>query len=223
MLRIPTARHIDHGTTRWYGWFRSMLPEANADIFCTKSWGVAEGRNHMVRDFLASDCEWLWMVDSDTVPPFSLHILEGCAKYPILAGPYRGFVDGQIIWHVYQYRRWDAPNRKHIWGAINERSWPKGRYFSVDGVGAGCLLIRRDLLEAQTDPWFELDRYPDGTVGTEDLRWCREIRFVNHGAEPPWVPVVDMHYVCRHYRDADLEALQRHMDDLCQKQKSPKR
>lgn len=206
MIRIPTNGPIDHGTARWFAWVARALPEADIDITHTKSWGVAEGRNLMVRSFLQSDCTHLWMVDSDTVPPFSLHFLEGADAYPILAGPYRGFTGGRIIWHVYKYIRFDRKSRKHIWGAVSERSWPTERYFRVDAAGTGCMLIQRQVFESDP-PLFQIDRYPDGTIGSEDMRWCREIRSVNPEADPPWVPVIDTHFHCRHYRDADLDTL----------------
>ena len=187
MVRVPTTARVAGAMTQWLIWLARVKPEWNVDLTYTASFGIAAGRNMMTRELMESDCTHLWMLDSDTVPPYSLHLTDNAKQFSILCGPYVGCMDGNTFWNVYK-----NINRKYI--PIPRRKWPKERVFRADAAGSGCMLIRREVFDRlSNDPW-EYEDSGNGQLGTEDLYFCNKVGGV----------YIDSHYSCRHYRETDL-------------------
>lgn len=156
-------------------------------------------RNAIVEDFLQSDCDILWMLDSDVVPP--THILDLVAhhqdKWQIAGAPYPiystvpGNSNMSILYTVYK--------------GIDDKSTQRGIYMAeapqsgtefVDGLATGCLFIKREVFAKLEQPYFEFKFNPKTRVITEgeDLGFalkCHDLGikfFVDYGM------------TCKHYK-----------------------
>jgi hypothetical protein len=187
---------IDRSLTDWLVWIGRQLPDADIATHYTSCFGIAEGRNDIVRDFLKYDCTHLWMIDADTVPPYSLGLLDH--DLPVVCGPYQGWRGNMFVWHVYAFVETDRSGvRRYI--DIPHQKWPKERVFKADAAGTGCMLIRRDVLEQARDRPFFHTLNPDGTHGTEEFAFCQAVGGV-------WV---DQRFHCEHYRDLPISQVAR--------------
>lgn len=152
---------------------------------------IADSRNDVVRKFLETEYEWLWMLDPDVqFPPDTLRKMLAAADpkdAPIIASPYwNQYEDGQ------RYVVWIVRTEK---GMQPVARLPEGEVLvQVDGCGMGCTLIHRGVLEAlqeahRDDPWtwFGHDIVYHGDVphrAGEDVTFClraKELGFTTYG------------------------------------------
>lgn len=139
----------------------------------------------------------LLTIDSDTVPPLDVverlinldtTVATGC--YPIM------YHDGP---------RWALSNR-----TANE---DRGRHkllnefpvadqpFEVEGCGAGCLLLRRDIFDKVDWPWFRWVEHEDGLLIGEDFYFCDKVRAAG-------LPIIaDPGVICQHHKTVELTSL----------------
>jgi hypothetical protein len=148
-------------------------------------------RNTACMRFLESGCEWLFFLDSDVIPPrdavlrllkHNLHIVSGmyCRRSPPVALPVM------------------------LRGGNWLTQFPMGTLQEVELVGAGCLLIHREVIEKlpPIDPqrgkhWFDWrvdmpQGVADGTHLSEDFSFNLHAR--RHG----YKIYVDTSIHCRH-------------------------
>lgn len=154
--------------------------------------GVAAGRNEICAAFLASDAEWLFMVDTDM--GFAMdtvdRLVESAARNearvlgalcfaqkqdPDLApAPFYG-ARLRIQPTLYAYTEVDATGEK---GFRSMTRYRRDGYQEVGATGAACLLIHRDALTAVgRDPFTPMTVTSAGGKGTnrtfsEDLSFC---------------------------------------------------
>lgn len=155
-------------------------------------------RNGLVEDFLESDADILWFIDSDVVPP--PHALDLVSKYSDfwdLAGcPYPvfmsvpGYKGPQIVFTVY---------KRDETGMHASKVPTEGTEF-VDGLGTGCMFIKRDVFEKLEKPYFEFKYRKDDMMITEgeDLGFCRKVSDLGYKF------FIDYSMVCKHYKTIDL-------------------
>jgi hypothetical protein len=156
----------------------------------SKSYDIAEARNEAVEEFLETDVEWMWFVDSDMGwDPEALERLVAVAdpkSRPIVGGLCFGYTPTQDgmgeasgpfrfpFPTLYWFNETEtAAGFQIMWhyrpGALNR----------VKGTGAACLLIHRSALEKMRDrsddigPWFSRIKHPkcDKPWG-EDTSFC---------------------------------------------------
>lgn len=139
----------------------------DADLMVVQVGFIDEARNALVREMLAhpSGYTHLFFLDSDILlPPDALvRLLAG--NLPIVSGLYRG---RRPPHRPVAYVR--APRGGYV--PIPVRGGARRR---VDAVGAGCLLIRREVLESVAEPWFAT-RYRRQTFVSEDFTFCEKAR-----------------------------------------------
>jgi len=155
-------------------------------------------RNGIVEEFLATDCDILWFIDSDVAPPTdALDIVANYSDIWDLAGlPYPVFMtppggkEACAIVCVYE---------DDGIGLKASRIPPKGLKF-VDGLATGCLFIKRHVLEGMERPWFEFEYDPitRGMRVGEDLGFCLKV------AEHGYRFLTDFGKVCAHYKRINL-------------------
>ena len=170
------------------------MPDADIDIHAS-CWGVVENRNQICKQFLESDCTHLWMIDSDTVPPRDLKLLESADKFPCVNGIYQHLTHHGLMWDTW----FKLPDGKYT--AIVQRRWPKKQVFNVDAVGAGCMVLQKELVEAawtEETGWFEMR---DGRG--EDFHFCERVIALGYDV------MVDQDYRCDHQKDVSLKLLSR--------------
>jgi len=135
-------------------------------------------RNFCVKEFLKTDMEYLFFIDSDVVPPFDAlrKLLE--ADQPAITGCYPSVrfnkaKDGgkdMKIYNVFRHVIDDETGEmafQNVYGEGVEQ---------VESCGGGCLLIKRNVLEAIPNNWFRFQYWPDGLVKYgEDIDFCNQL------------------------------------------------
>ncbi len=157
-------------------------------------------RNIVVEDFLSSDCDILWFLDSDITPP--LHVLDlialnndkwqvAGAVYPVFMCP-PGEEISSVILTCYK--------KNPITGALNIASVEKSGTAFVDGLATGCLFIKREVFSQLEKPYFEFkfnDKTRELTEG-EDLGFCNKLSKLGIQF------FTDFDLVCKHQKSIDL-------------------
>lgn len=155
-------------------------------------------RNAYVDAFLSSDCDLLWFLDSDVVPPKNVldTVVKHHGEWSLAGAPYPVFIsqkglDGpQVVYTVYNR------NDKGFYPSPIPGS---GQSF-VDGLATGCLFIKREVFTKLSKPYFE-HKYDNQTrelTEGEDLGFCRKVSDLGYKF------FVDFSHVCKHYKRVDL-------------------
>ncbi|MET9634533.1 hypothetical protein ABZX92_44485 [Lentzea sp. NPDC006480] len=141
---------------------------------------IPAGRNLICQQFLATDTEWLWMVDSDMgFAPDTVERLVGTAE------PTRRPVVGALCFGLkhsengpFHSQRYDIQPTLYTYHGGGLRSvvdYPRNRVVRVAATGAACLLIHRGALQAVLDrhgaAWFDPITSEVGMF-SEDLSFC---------------------------------------------------
>lgn len=132
-------------------------------------------RNAIVEDFLKTDADMLWFLDSDIIPPPNvLDLVTDHGQHWDMAGaPYPVFmtvpnrIGPQVVMCVY--------NRDENGGMHTVDVPTEGRGF-VDGMATGCIFIKREVFAKLQKPYFEFKFDPETRKMTEgeDLGFCRK-------------------------------------------------
>lgn len=159
-------------------------------------------RNAYVEQFLASGCDILWFLDADIVPSerfLELITLHG-DKWKLAGAPYpvwmtqEGFDGPQLTYTV--YKAFDKDGTK----ALAPAAIPDSGQEFVDGVATGCILIRREVIEKLTKPYFEFKYNPETREMTEgeDLGFCRRVNELGYQF------YIDYSMLCHHFKKISL-------------------
>ena len=198
------------------GWLRreitsSLMPKIKKTkgIIATlenpsKTWHhpISSNRNKIVKRFLATDNDYLLMIDDDVVP---------------LCNPaYFAFADKDVIGFPAKVRQADRqlnwvayvrdPNR-HDYAPVDLSKVDQDvELLRVDAVGTGCILIHRRVLENMKAP-FHIHFDEDGilTIGT-DFAFCE--RATEAGFEIFTTPK----RVCEHFKELGMLDMQSYSD-----------
>lgn len=140
---------------------------------------VSNGRNDIVRAFLAGRCEWLWMLDVDMT--FRRDILDQLMaaadpeRVPVLGGLAFGVNDGVLFPTLYGVMPHPDTGQP---GTVRFDTYPANTVFPVIATGAACLLIHRSALVKVRDagmnrtfPWFQETEFNGAPCG-EDMTFC---------------------------------------------------
>lgn len=162
-------------------------------------------RNDVVEEFLASDCDLLWFLDSDVVPPN--HVLDLVAhhydKWQIAGAPYPvyqmipGTDDMSLCFTVYNGLGKDPSSGQR--GIFMSEVPPEGSGF-VDALATGCLFIKREVFEKLQKPYFEFkfDKETRRIIEGEDLGFALKLHDLGIKF------YVDYSMVCEHYKRVGL-------------------
>lgn len=133
---------------------------------------VSRARNLVCENFLKTDAEMLFMVDTDMV--FTDDAIERLAEHDLPIVSALCLTGGEQP-KPSMYRRVLLGPDKGLYQSITE--WTTDSLFKVDVVGSACVLISREVLEKTgTDRpnaarWFqEVER--DGNLVGEDFTFC---------------------------------------------------
>lgn len=171
---------------------------------CVHYFGHDFSRNMYVEKFLESDCDVLWFLDSDVVPPqhiFDLITIHG-SKWEVSGAPYPLWMPAQdgdmaVSLTVYNgvFKNEDgSPKSLKMAPTTNN-----GEEF-VDGLATGCLFIKRDVFSQLERPYFQFKRNPEtmAVVEGEDLGFALKLSKLGIKF------FVDYSMVCRHFKRVDL-------------------
>jgi hypothetical protein len=177
-------------------------------------------RNEYVSQFLKTDCDVLFFLDSDIVPPenlFDLITVHG-DKWELSGAPYpvwmhqSGFEGPQITYTVYR----DLGDGKLTYSPI-----PNEGIDFVAGIATGCLFIKRNILEGMAKPYFEFKYDPETRNITEgeDLGFCFKMTKLGKRF------FIDYGMVCHHFKQVSLLDVQNFIEhektqiiDTCDKE-----
>lgn len=128
---------------------------------------IVHNRNALVNRFLKTDCEWIFFIDTDTIPPNNVldmtkHKLDICSGY------YYQWMNKKLIPLIF---------KRFKNGYIAHKGTPTKikNVVEVDGVGAGCLLINRKVFKDIKKPYFLVVYNDEGLYSeTEDLYFCKK-------------------------------------------------
>lgn len=161
-------------------------------------------RNMVVEAFLATDNEWLWFVDSDIgVEVDTLYMLLDTADpahRPVVSGIYPMLLNEGQRPSIF-YRGMDEQRQKIT--MIPFDTIPEDEVITVDGVGAGCLLLHRSLLEAMRNvfppqkPWFDMGTFDEVPYG-EDFTFCMRVKQMGYDI------TVNTHALVSHQKEVRL-------------------
>ena len=155
--------------------FENIAPECFKAIYELKGDGLsfefvrgydcAKARNEIVKKALGG-YDYVLMVDSDIVLPSDglLHMLE--SPVDVCFGVYpRKRTPGET--ELFKDGSFDFKNRY----TFEELEGMEDR-FTVKGSGFGCALIKTEVFENLSYPWFQFVSYDNNTFLSEDLYFC---------------------------------------------------
>lgn len=119
-------------TMAWSFGFKKLITPGRCFTFSGLPFD--HGRNAAVEHFLKGPWEYLFFLDSDVIPPHDAILRLRNHNLPIVSGMYCRRSQPIAIPVMRKGIEWYT-------------DFPKGQLVEVDFVGAGCLLIHRDVLE----------------------------------------------------------------------------
>jgi hypothetical protein len=164
-------------------------------IITSRSTYLPDARNIIHSQYVnaSKDIQYLAMVDSDVLqPPNTVDILISHKK-PLVGGWYHHKVP-ELIGNTMMYMPvvYDYINTEKGINNYKRRHTPGKGLEKVDGLGAGCLLMRRDLAEALGDRPYDMN------AGGEDLVMCKKVYDLNYEIYVDWdlaCPHIGVSYV----------------------------
>jgi 2-polyprenyl-3-methyl-5-hydroxy-6-metoxy-1,4-benzoquinol methylase len=185
-IQIGIPIRGDMGDNIFYS-FLGLKKPLGTKLTKVKSAGVDIARNEIIRKL---EKDWLFFMDSDqTFHPDTLNRLLSW-NLPVVSGLYFKS-PGEPVPHVYRYA-WQGDVHLYISMAKEVMNYlvrykddlekapqatilpaHKEDLIECDGVGGGCLLIHRRVLEAIKDPWFKCN---EGAPAGEDFDFCRKVQ-----------------------------------------------
>src|SRR3990167_10580536 len=164
---------------------------------------ITNNRNTIVQKFLASECDYLMMIDSDIIPPpnilnladFNVDIIT-----PLMFVKQKG-----VLIPLFLKR-----NKDGMYDAADYLG--RTGLQEVDATGTGCIIIKREVLEKVKHP-FENVYDEDGikTLGN-DFYFCQKARKLGYKV---WVHLdyVASHHTVQDLKDQFYEQLQAYKSD----------
>lgn len=159
---------------------------------------VDNARNHIVEEFLKTDCTHLFFIDSDTVPPKNalMKLLADdreivSALTPIVEHDPERKNDSNGFYRKYNVVGW---NDKHVNEYIG--------LVPCKGAGSSCILIKREVFEKLKAPWYRFvyeDDKGKTELGGRPLIVGEDIYFTARAiGELKIMPYVDTSIICQH-------------------------
>ena len=161
-----------------------------------KTWmhPISANRNAITKRFLATDCDFLLMLDNDVVPLFNPADFIAADKDVIGFPAKVRQSGGELNWVAYVKNPRNEGYSPVDFTLVDD----KITLLKVDVVGTGCILIKRRVLEGMKAPFhtpFDEDGIPE--MGT-DFAFCK--RAGEAGFEIFTTP----QHVCEHYKTVGL-------------------
>ena len=132
-------------------------------------------RNYLVNKFLEDPRnEWLLFVDDDMAPYSDLVTMIDHGEKVVsgLTCAWQNEKPAPLLMK-YQDGNMEMYDRQSVEDVLSG----EGGLIEVDGVGAACLLIHREVLEKVKPPWFKFEYDDKGRViKSEDYRFCKAVK-----------------------------------------------
>jgi cellulose synthase/poly-beta-1,6-N-acetylglucosamine synthase-like glycosyltransferase len=138
----------------------AMEKPAHAVISTNKK--PLDAARNLVVESMPREADYLFFLDSDTIPPANALTRLLSHNLPIVGGLY--------------FRKtppFDPLLLRHAGGIMYEPiyDFPANGLVEVDATGLGCMLVKREVLDSLGKPWFKFD----GDL-SEDYYFCRKAK-----------------------------------------------
>jgi len=168
---------------------------------------VDANRNKIVHRFLEKpENKWLVMIDSDNIPP--LNLLEIISyNRPVVSATVMGMQNGvphPLVMKSTVGDRYTMVNMSDYNDRIDEYG-----LLEVDGVGCGCIIMRRDVLENIPGNWFRFQYNEWGNIAySEDYMFSKKVKKLKY-------PIyVSTNHVCEHFKVIGLKTINHLLGDV---------
>jgi len=170
-IGIPIYKDMYFQTRKCFESLVVRLQQQGYGVGYSHLYGISvlpKARNEIAEAFLKTPAHYLMFFDADLVFPSNIvehllmmdkditgaiYVAKSPPHYPILSKR-----DSQDIPHTLL-------------------EFPQQEIFQVDGIGTGCMLIKRKVFEAMKKPYFAMPRnYELGLTDGEDLDFCWEAK-----------------------------------------------
>ena len=135
---------------------------------------IASARNSLVRQAFDNDATHLLMMDTDQIyPPDCIDKLISHDKDMASVRVHRRWPPFEVIMN-----RGEIGKYKHV----SDKECFSGDLVEIDATGTACMLIKMEVFEALSDPWFYLkngSKSPHNRHGKpvgEDIRFCSDAK-----------------------------------------------
>lgn len=169
-LSVPTRGQIQWQTVTRLEQIRDENQGLPPILYQPGNLSVALTRNRIVKQFLASSCDTLIMVDDDVVPP--PHLLESLLPiadgFGMVAVPHSmpsPSDPGRLVLTSFQETRDGLVGCDLAFG-LNE----------VAAVATGCVAISRAALVSLGANPFRIENDPDAVITSDDFLFCADLR-----------------------------------------------
>lgn len=181
--------YTDTTTVAWSFGLRNLIVPGNFPICAVAGMPYDMARNTVCVETIRSGADFLFFLDSDVIPPRDAILRLMTHDKPVVSGIYCRRSPPVGVPVMMKNGQW-----------IN--SFPPNTLIDVDVVGAGCLLIRRDLLltlppQRPGSHWFDwrvnqMGFLPKEECMSEDYTFCLAVRRMG-------IPIlVDTSIQCKH-------------------------
>lgn len=158
------------------------------------------GRNTLIEDHLENNVQdWthVFFIDTDVVPrPQCLDNLLAL-EADVATGVYPLF----LLEHGFKWSVTDMD--RHLFPM--DEPLPK-EPFETRSAGAGCLLVRREVIEDLGWPWFKMIYQPKWENGGNAIKSMEDMFFFDKVLEAGYKTIADPNEVCEHFNSVGLLA-----------------
>lgn len=157
-------------------------------------------RNSYMEQFLASDCDVIWFLDSDIVPTERVLdlITQHWDKWELAGAPYpvwmtqNGFDGPQVTYCVYK-----RPDKDK---GMCPAAIPEQGLDFVDGIATGCIFIKRTVAEKMVKPYFKFSYNEE----TREMTQGEDLYFCMKASDLGFQFFVDYTMLCHHFKKISL-------------------
>lgn len=186
MIAIPSGDGYVHGRL-----IQNLLPQLGDYPFCIVSGvsPVAKARNGIVKEFLASKCTHLLMVDADTIIPKDAVEKLLALDSPIASGITPTIQGDEVVMNI--YREKDGK----LLAYAQDDALPDADRMTVAAVGASCLMVKREVFEKMEKPPYFFDLWTQANQYiSEDIMFCNLAKDLGYSI------IVHPKVICKHER-----------------------
>jgi len=175
----------------------SRSPEVEWGHICQM--GVELSRNNLIEDHLHFGRDWsfVFLLDSDVVPPlfalkkmlgYDADFVTGFCPIIMKEGLYWNVAgeDGNLI--PYHEKLPDEP-------------------FEVPSCGAGCILVKKKVIDSMDWPYFKMCYQPKWENGGDSMKKGEDIYFSEKAVSLGYKILADPSIRCEHYNQVELSNL----------------
>lgn len=199
MIVIPTRGEVHLRTSRAV----AIAHRRGACFMFTIGRPEDVNRNKAIRNILSrytdEEFEYVAFLDSDVAPPDDWLDKLLAMKADIACGLYPLLVNNGLYW---SWLKWDNDKKS----LPLQGTKPNG-IFDADACGAGCMLIRTEVLRKLGYPWFRWIEKPNGKTIGEDVYFFAKAKDAGYEVK------VDSTLLCGHMKEINLMGIMELCDE----------